>query len=265
MEADAAGPPDGSPKSTIDAFHRGTFFLAQPADRGHRAGLDAMILAAAAPSTFAGRLADLGAGAGAAGLAVAARCPGASVVLVERDAEMAGYARASLALPGNSALGSRAEVLAADVTLSGEARVAAGLAGRSFDFAIMNPPFNAPEDRASSDDLKKHAHVMPPEMFGQWIRTAAAIVKPGGTLALIARPVSLQPILAALAGRFGEARVVPVHPRAGEDAIRIVVRARHGSRGGLSLCPPLVLHDEGNALTPRADAICNGKTSLFGD
>jgi tRNA1(Val) A37 N6-methylase TrmN6 len=156
-------------------------------------------------------------------------------------------------------------VLCADVTLSGEARAAAGLADRAFDFAIMNPPFNAPADRASFDDLKRRAHVMPPEMFELWIRTAAAIVKPGGFLALIARPVSLQPILTALAGRFGETRIMPIHPREQEDAIRIVIRARHGSRGGPALCPPLVLHDDGNALTSRADAICNGTASLFGD
>jgi tRNA1(Val) A37 N6-methylase TrmN6 len=106
---------------------------------------------------------------------------------------------------------------------------------------------------------------MPPEMFEQWIRTAAAIVKPGGFLALIARPASLEAILAALAGRFGEARIVPVHARAEEDAIRIVVRARHGSRGGLSLCPSLVLHENGREFNPRADAVCNGKAGLFGD
>ncbi|MBN9075067.1 MAG: methyltransferase [Rhizobiales bacterium 65-79] len=261
MSAAAPEPPE----SSIDAFHRGAFFLAQPAGRGHRAGLDAMILAAAVPSGFSGRLADLGAGAGAAGLAVASRCPHARVVLVERDPEMLDYARRSRALPGNAALRERTEVLDADVTLAGEARAAAGLADRAFDCAIMNPPFNAPADHTTSDELRKSAHVMPPETFEQWIRTAAAIVKPGGALALIARPGSLQPILAALAGRFGEARIVPVHPRAEEEAIRIVLRARKGSRGGLSLRPPLVLHEAEHIFTQRADAICNGKASLFGD
>ena len=51
---------------TIDAFHRGNFWLVQPRGKGHRAGMDAMMLAAAVPSHFAGRLADFGAGAGAA-------------------------------------------------------------------------------------------------------------------------------------------------------------------------------------------------------
>ena len=144
MRARTADPPE----STIDAFHRGAFFLVQPAGRGHRAGLDAMVLAAAVPSGFAGRLADLGAGAGAAGLAVAARCADANITLVERDPEMLGYARRTLALPQNAALRGRAEILDADVTLSGEARAAAGLEDSAFDYAIMNPPFNTAADRA---------------------------------------------------------------------------------------------------------------------
>ena len=50
------------PAHTLDAFHRGDFWLVQPKGAGHRAGVDAMILAAAVPSAFSGRLADFGAG-----------------------------------------------------------------------------------------------------------------------------------------------------------------------------------------------------------
>ncbi len=79
------------PAHTLDAFHRGDFWLVQPKGTGHRAGVDAMILAAAVPSAFVGRLADFGAGAGAAGLAVASRCRKATAVLVENAAEMAHF------------------------------------------------------------------------------------------------------------------------------------------------------------------------------
>lgn len=250
---------------TVDAFHRGAFFLVQPR-KGHRAGMDAMMLAAAVPSGFSGRLADLGAGAGAAGLGVAARCPAAHVALIERDQGMADYARRTLAHPGNAALAGRVEVACADVTLTGKARAAAGLADAGFDFALMNPPFNESADRASPDAMRRAAHVMEDRLFPRWLRTAAAIVKPRGALALIARPQSLPQILAALHGRFGDARIVPIHPRADEPAIRIVVRAVRGSRAGLSLMPPLAIHDEGSdRFSARADAINNGRASLFGD
>ena len=33
------------PAHTVDAFHRGRFWLVQPAKSGHRAGMDAMMLA----------------------------------------------------------------------------------------------------------------------------------------------------------------------------------------------------------------------------
>jgi tRNA1(Val) A37 N6-methylase TrmN6 len=251
---------------TIDAFHRGNFFLLQPRGKGHRAGMDAMMLAAAVPADFSGRLADFGAGAGAAGLAVASRCAKAQVVLVERSAEMAEFAAQTLALEQNAHLHHRASLLTADVTLAGKARAAAGLADASFDFAIMNPPFNAARDRATPDALKSQAHVMEDGLFERWIRSAAAVIRPRGHLALIARPESLDAILAPLGGRFGGAEIVPIQPRADAPAIRIVMRAVRGSRAGLSLMPALVLHDAcGELFSPRADAINNGRASLFGD
>lgn len=256
--------PEGGP--SVDAFHRGGFVLVQPR-KGHRAGLDAMLLAAAVPGGFGGRLADLGAGAGAAGLAVAARCREARIVLAEREPEMVAHARLTLAHPQNAALRERVEVIAADVTATGKARREAGLADAGFDFVIMNPPFNEVAGRASPDALRRAAHVMEGGLFARWLRTAAAILKPrGGEMALIARPQSLGDILAGLRGRFGGARILPVHPRAGEAAIRIVVRAARGSRAGLSLLPPLVLHDDdGNGFSARADAAINGRAALFED
>jgi len=255
-----------TPEYTTDAFHRGGFWLVQPRDAGHRAGMDALILAAAVPASFSGHLADFGAGAGAAGLAVASRCADARVTLVERSPEMARCAELSVSHAGNQHLAGRVSIIRADVTLSGKARLAAGLADNSYDFVIMNPPFNAAADRSTQDVLRKQAHVMEDGLFGQWLRSAAAVTRPRGGLAVIARPESLPEILAALHGRFGSAQIVPIHPRPDRPAIRIVLRARLGARGALSLHPPLYLHDEtGNHPGARAEAVSNGKTSLFGD
>jgi len=55
-----------------------------------------------------------------------------------------------------------------------------------------------------------------------------------------------------------------VHPRAGEAAIRIVLRAVRGSRAGLTLAPPLVLHEGESGFSPRAEAAINGQAPLFG-
>lgn len=251
---------------TVDAFHRGAFWLVQPRGAGHRAGTDAMLLAAAVPSGFSGRLADLGAGAGAAGLAVASRCPGAHVVLVERSPVMADYAARTLAEPRNAHLRARVSLLQADVTLMGKAREAAGLIDNGFDFAVLNPPFNDENHRASPDALRREAHAMESGLFDGWLRTAAAIVEPRGGLAVIARPQSLGRLLSAAEGRFGGVRIVPIHPRSDAPAIRIVLRAERGARKNLSLLPPVVLHEgSGNGFSARAEAVNNGCASLFGD
>jgi len=114
--------------------------------------------------------------------------------------------------------------------------------------------------------LKRGAHVMADNLFELWLRSATAVVKPRGGVALIARPQSIGEILAALDGRFGKLEILPIHPRPDAAAIRIVVRGVRASRAGLSLMPPLFLHDAGShRFTAAADDINNGRASLFGD
>lgn len=253
----------GFPAHTQDAFHRRKFHLIQPAAKAHRAGVDAMLLAAAAPDGFDGHVADLGAGAGAAGLAVLSRCSRAQAVLVERDPLMVRCARRTLTLEENEALRDRAEVLEADVMASGRMRHEQGLEDNRFGLVIMNPPFNHGHDRATPHETRRLAHVMVEGMFEAWIRTAAAISTADGLIAVIARPDSLAEILAAFDRRFGCAEILPVHPRADAAAIRVIIRARKGARGALKLLPPLILHDEGRAFTARADRLINGEEALF--
>lgn len=248
---------------TVDAFHRGRFHLVQPKGRGHRAGMDAMLLAALVDAKGPVRVADLGAGAGAAGMAVAARLGEAEVTLYERSPEMAAYARKSLALAGNAAIRGRVSVVEADVTLKGRARVAAGLPDDAFDHVVMNPPFNAGEDRRTPDALKAEAHAMTDGLFEDWLRTAGAILKPGGQVSLIARPQSVGEIVAACGRRFGGLEITPLHPRPGEDAVRILATAVKGSRARLRLRPGLVMHDgEGHAFSAFVDDLNNGRAAL---
>ncbi|MCZ2328456.1 methyltransferase [Bartonella sp. F2] len=249
---------------TIDGFHRGKFYLVQPRSCGHRSGIDAMLLAGLIPTHFKGKVVDLGAGAGAAGLAVASRCFETHVTLVERSSFMIHYAKKTLMLKQNRKLAHRICLLEADITLKGRARIEAGLMDNSFDFAIMNPPFNSPKDRKTSDKQKIEAHVMSESMFDSWLRSAAAIVKPGGYLGLIARPRSLTRILCSLEGRFGNICIIPIHSRAKAAAIRVLFHAKRGSKAALSVCPALTIHDgDGHAFSPQIDAINNGRISLW--
>src|SRR6266536_2104985 len=79
---------------TADAFLGGQLLLRQ-LKSGHRAGHDAMLLAAATPARAGDRIVDFGAGVGAAGLALARRVAGVDLVLVEIDPALAALARAN--------------------------------------------------------------------------------------------------------------------------------------------------------------------------
>ena len=78
--------------ATEDAVLGGRLILRQPR-RGHRVGHDAILLAAAVSALAGDQAVDLGAGVGAAGLALARRVEGLAVTLVEIDPALAALCR----------------------------------------------------------------------------------------------------------------------------------------------------------------------------
>lgn len=239
--------------TTTDAFHRGNFHVVQPSKSSHRAGLDAMLLAACVPDEGTMKIADFGAGAGAAGLALISRCQQAHVTLVENNAIMLDCARRTVALKSNAALSERA-------TIEPQNIAALTLLPDHFDWVIMNPPFNDPSDQTTPHDVKANAHVMTADMFELWIKKAATVLHAKGRLALIARPESLPEILTACQRRFGALHVTPVHPRGTLDAIRILVTGQKGSRKRLAIGQGIVLQGmiDSHDFTAEADALMNG-------
>ncbi|WP_320200807.1 tRNA1(Val) (adenine(37)-N6)-methyltransferase [Agrobacterium sp. rho-13.3] len=249
---------------TIDAFHRGRFQILQPKGRGHRAGMDAMLLASLVADESACRVADLGAGAGAAGMAVASRLKNAQVTLFEMSPEMADFAQRSRELPANAEFAPRITVRQADVTLRATARIEAGLLDNHFHHVIMNPPYNDAGDRKTPDALKAAAHAMTDDLFEHWLRTAAAIMVPGGQLSLIARPQSIADIITASGRRFGGIEVTLIHPRDGEDAVRMLLTAIKGSRARLTFRAPLIMHENGSHAFARVvDDLSNGRVGYL--
>jgi tRNA1(Val) A37 N6-methylase TrmN6 len=87
------------------------------------------------------------------------------------------------------------------------------------------------------------------------VDAAARLLHSAGTLTLIWRADGLGQVLAALEPAFGGIAVLPVHGRAGQPAIRILVRAGKGSRAPLRLLPGLSLNDESGRPTQEAEAV----------
>jgi tRNA1(Val) A37 N6-methylase TrmN6 len=238
---------DAEPAPTSDdAVLGGRLRLLQPA-RGHRAGHDAILLAAAAPN--AKHAIDLGAGVGTTGLALLARGAAEKVTLVEIEPALAELARRNAERNGYAA---RADIVIADVAKLGRGAPRPA----SADAVLANPPFNDPtRRRASPDAARRRAHEAHESDLDTWVRAADRLLKPAGTFVLIHRPEALAAILRALELRFGAAELIPIHPKPGVPAIRLIVRAIKGRRTPPVLSPGLVLADAAGRSSAEAEAI----------
>jgi tRNA1(Val) A37 N6-methylase TrmN6 len=246
---------------TEDAVLGGRLRLRQP-QRGHRVGHDAILLAAACPARAGDYVVDLGAGVGAAGLALATRVAGINVTLVEIDSRLVALAEENAQL---NSLAGRVRVTALDVAASMRMFEAAGLEADSVKRVMMNPPFNDPQrQRPSPDAARALAHTAPRSLLGSWVKTAARLLRARGTLTLIWRADGLGDVLSALAPSFGSVTIVPVHGAPDKPAIRILVNAVKSGRTPLELRPPLVLADESGRPTDAAEAVLRHAAALPG-
>jgi tRNA1(Val) A37 N6-methylase TrmN6 len=239
-------------ETSEDAVLGGRLRLRQPRT-GHRIGHDAILLAAATGGHATEHAVDLGAGVGAAGLALAVRVPGLKVALVEIDAALCDLAAANARL---NKLDDRVSVLTADAA---ETRLPAGSADR----VLMNPPFrDASRQNVSPDPRRRLAHAAAPGLLPRWIASAARLLKPQGLLTLIWRADGLSDVQAALANAFGDIAVLPVQPRVDAPAIRVLVRAVKSGHGSHKAYPALVLNDERGRPTAAAEAVLRGGATL---
>jgi tRNA1(Val) A37 N6-methylase TrmN6 len=242
-----------SDDDTIDAFLGGRLRLRQAA-RGFRAGMDSILLASAAPPLSAGRALEIGCGAGAALLAVAALNPGLACVGLERHPEDAARAQANATMNGLSA---RVTVLEGDPIENAAMDI-----GPPFDAAFCNPPFNA-KGRPPTK-LRRHAHASEHSLI-QWVNAVANRLTGGAPMVMIHRADALPEALAAFEGRLGGVTARPVQPLADQPAHRVLLKATKGSRAAFRLLPALVLHEAGAKHTPVAEALLRGEARLAWD
>ena len=235
---------------TEDAVLGGKLVLRQPV-RGHRFGHDSILLAAAVPARAGEQAIDLGAGVGAAGLGLARRIDGVAVTLVELDPALAALARENAERNG---LAARVRAVCLDVAAPAAAFAAAGLAPGSADHVLMNPPFNAPQN-PSPDPGRRAARTASHETLARWLSMAMRLLRPAGVVTLIWRADGLGEVLAVLAAGFGGIAVLPIHPKPGVPAIRVLVRAVNDRSGPLALLPGFVLADAAGTPTAQAEAV----------
>jgi tRNA1(Val) A37 N6-methylase TrmN6 len=217
---------------TEDKFLGGELVLMQPRD-GYRAGVDPVFLAASVAAHDGESVLDLGCGVGAAGLCLARRVPGVTLVGVERQPDYADLARKN-AFDNDIDM----EVIEADL-----ADLPAEVKDRSFDHVIMNPPYYLRERSTTSDDPGREAALFEDTPLATWIDIATRRLTHRGYLTMIQRAERLPEILGGMDDRLGSILVKPLLPRDGRAAVLVLVQARKGGRGAFRLAAPLILHD----------------------
>lgn len=210
---------------------------------GYRAATDPVFLAAACPAKAGESVLELGCGVGVAALCLIARVPWVDVIGVERQASYADLARRN-----------GLQVVEADLVA-----LPKDLRQQSFDHVIANPPYYGRGTK--SDDAGRDAALREETPLADWCAVARARLKPGGRLTMIHMAERLPDLLAALGG-FGSVVVLPLAPRVGRSAGRVVVRARKGARGAFTLLAPVLIHDSAQHRVDGDDYSATAKAVL---
>jgi tRNA1(Val) A37 N6-methylase TrmN6 len=220
--------------------------LLQP-EKGFRTSLDSVMLGAACPAKVDDHILDMGCGVGGAGFCVLRRVDGVRLTGIELQADYASLARQNIALNGFEG---RVEIIESDIRDFAP--------DRRFDHIICNPPYLDTGTYSISPDSGKATalgHLDEEMDMEVWVDAAFKHLKSRGTLTMIQRADMVDKIIRAMGKRFGGVTIIPLWPRAGVDAKRVIIRAIKDSRAPAKIHAGIVLHEHDGTYTEIADSI----------
>ena len=217
------------------------------AESGFRTSLDSVMVAAACPAEVGARVLDLGAGVGGASFCLLWRVEKSHVTGLEIQPSHVDLATKNIALNGAEG---RVSFIKGDIrTWRSENR---------FDHVICNPPYldaGTYTRSASKERAKALGHDDDTISVQDWIDAAFHNLKPGGSLTMIHRADYTDKIILALGRKFGAIEIIPLYPKTGKEAVRVIVRAMKDRRTPAKILPAIILHKENGDYTEAADAI----------
>lgn len=239
--------------------------LLQPANEGFRTSLDSVMLAAACPVTGsaaaegkAQRVLDMGCGVGGAAFCLLHRVPDCHVTGVDIEPAYIACAQKNVALNGREG---HCEFVQADITAFNVENPAA-----RFHHIICNPPYLEAGAHVPSPDRVKagaRGNLAQELTIREWVASALRLLKSGGSLTMIHRADAVDRIIRAMGGSFGAVEIIPLWPRQGVEAKRVIVRAVKDRKTPARLHAGLVLHDMDGSYTPQAEKILREGAALL--
>lgn len=221
------------------------------AEDGFRTSLDSVFLAAACRACAGDKVLDMGAGVGGATFCLGWRVQDCHITGVEIQESHADLALKNIDL--NNMHG-RVEIVCADIRTF--------IAAKRFDHVICNPPYlesgtytkSPSEERATA--LGHEGDVT----IKDWIDCAFQNLVSGGSLTLIHRADMVDKIIQGMGKRFGAVEIIPLYPRIGADAKRVIIRAIKDRKTPSTIRAGIILHEsDGNYTTETDHILRDGK------
>ncbi|MEM7617851.1 MAG: methyltransferase [Pseudomonadota bacterium] len=221
---------------------------------GFKTSMDSVLLAAACPVQANEKVLDMGCGIGGAGFCVLARVSGVSLTGVDIQ-------EAQIELAAQNADKNQFEntafVTSDIIDFKRE---------KEFHHIIMNPPYldggkhlRSPHpEKATAMGHEENAH-----SIKEWIDIAHFNLKSKGTLTIIHRADQIDEIIRIMGKRFGAIEIIPLWPKVGVNAKRVIIRAIKDRRSPSVLHSGVVLHDLDGQYTIEADEILKNAKGLL--
>ena len=236
-------------------------------EKGFKTSIDSVLLAAACKAQVGDHILDLGCGVGGAGLCVLSRVAGVHLTGVEIQADHVELARRNAEV---NLFQDRAEFVNADIREYRDEK--------AFDHIICNPPYLDAGAHLRSPSLEKatamgHPLKSPcPQAEGRdgksdsikvWIDCAHFCLKSNGTFTMIHRADKIDRIIQAIGKRFGAIEIIPLWPKIGDNAKRVIVRAIKDRKSPAKLHAGLTLHQSDGEYTDEAQKILREAKALL--